>query len=164
MKKFKPKESQLKLVDELIDAMDLDNDEDNEDEEEPYDPHVTFNPYIQRMFQSIAMRATNPSSELPDFDSHITSTHLARIGARVRTEKTEDILKRMREEFPTRLIAKKTKKADEASIFEKKKETDDDKENSLLDGAKAVGLNGDKSDDDLQMICSSNNLNKVIFK
>lgn len=84
-KKFRPTENQLDLVDSLIDSMDLSkkhDQDDEEDEEEPYDPHLTFNPYIQRMFQSIALKATNPNSELPDFENHITTTHLAKIGAK----------------------------------------------------------------------------------
>jgi hypothetical protein len=57
LKQFRPNEEQLGLVDELIDAMDLtsgknrdDQNEANSDveEEELYNPHTTFNPYIQR--------------------------------------------------------------------------------------------------------------------
>ena len=62
-KKFKPNEQQLNLVDDMIDSMDLkninnDGDDDDDENEEAYDPHSTFNPYIQRMFQTIALKGT----------------------------------------------------------------------------------------------------------
>lgn len=153
-----------KLVDDLIDCMDLSkkrkgkvDDDDDEEEEELYDPHLTFNPYIQRMFQSIALRATNPTSELPDFDKHMTSAYLAKIGARVcGSDVTKDILKRMAEEFPTRSFEKKLKASDDAAanIFEKKKSTDENKENEA--DVKA-DLNGGLD----QLLDSSTSLNKT---
>ncbi|RNA39402.1 X-ray repair cross-complementing 5-like [Brachionus plicatilis] len=119
LKKFKPTEKQLNLIDDLIDCMDLSKKSDH-DEEEAYDPHLTFNPYIQRMFQSIALRATNPSEELPHFQDHITNSHLTKIGNRIRNDKTQMILKRCLNEFPMRELAKKSKKNEE-NIFEKTK-------------------------------------------
>jgi hypothetical protein len=128
----------LKLVDELIDCMDLSgghaaDQEENEDDEreEPYDPHLTFNPYIQRMFQSIALRATDPGSDLPDFENHITNTHLVKIGEKVRNDSTNNVIKRMCTEFPLKVNAKKLKTADE-SLFEKKKDSDENKENEAI--------------------------------
>lgn len=66
MKKYTPSEEQLSIVDELIDSMDLthkgtnkdkgqqnedeDEDEAGDEDEEIYNPHTTFNPYIQRKF------------------------------------------------------------------------------------------------------------------
>ncbi len=132
LKKYKPTEKQLNLIDELIDSMDLaikkelknSNEGDNEDDEEPYDPHLTFNPYIQRMFQSIALKATNPDNELPDFENHITATHLAKIGEKIKTPKTISILKRCAEEFPIKIDMKKVKKQEE-NVFHQK-ETDNE--------------------------------------
>ena len=131
-KKHKPTEKQLNLIDELIDSMDLtvkkepkevndneNDDDDDDEEEEPYDPHLTFNPYIQRMFQSIALKATNPDNELPDFENHITATHLAKIGEKIKTSKTVNILKRCAEEFPIKIDMKKVKKQEE-NIFHQK--------------------------------------------
>ncbi len=137
-KKYKPTEKQLNLIDELIDSMDLTvkkepkdegvcDDEDEEEEEEPYDPHLTFNPYIQRMFQSIALKATNPDNDLPDFENHLTATHLARIGEKIRTSKTVNILKRCAEEFPIKIDMKKMKKQEE-NIFHQN-EANNDKAN-----------------------------------
>ena len=110
IKKFSPTETQPDIVDSLIDNMDLtkpgtsksksdesknEDDDEEEEERELYDPHTTINPYIQRMFQSIAQRAMNPAQELPNFDTHITSTHLTKIGDRVsRNKNTLNALKR----------------------------------------------------------------------
>lgn len=52
-KKYKANPKQLALVDELIDSMDLTkktegSDVDSDEDDELYDPHTTFNPYIQR--------------------------------------------------------------------------------------------------------------------
>ena len=136
LKKFKPNDEQLNLIDDLIDNMDLtkktnkiddNDDEEKDEEEEPYDPHTTFNPYIQRMFQSIALRATDPKKDLPDFDKHITSTHLTKIGEKIRNKNTINLLKRCGEIFPTKVYAKKSKKDDE-NIFEKKKKEDNSDE------------------------------------
>lgn len=161
-KKFTPSETQSKLVDELIDRMDLSapkQEGDGDEEEELYDPKLTFNPYIQRMFQSIAMRGANPESELPDFDKHITSVYLSRIGARVNgNEQVKDVLKRISEQFPLRSFEKKPKGAESdengadgaaagsQNIFEKKKSTaagDDDKTD--LNGTLDQLLNGSRA-------------------
>lgn len=61
--KYKPTEEQLSVVDELIDSMDLthkrenkaksdqeDEAEEEDEDEELYNPHSTFNPFIQRKF------------------------------------------------------------------------------------------------------------------
>ena len=107
LKKFKPSQKQLELVDELIEGMDLaGGTEDDDGAGELYDPHTTFNPFIQRMFQSIAMRATNPDDELPDFERHITSEQLNSLGRRVRNETSLGTLKRLAAEFPTRYVRK----------------------------------------------------------
>lgn len=164
IKKFQPTEKQSRLVDELIDTMDLSKKSDDDEAEELYDPHLTFNPYIQRMFQTIAMRATDPSSELPDFGKHITSAYLSRLGAAVSgSERAQDVLKRMSDAFPLRSF-EKLKPDDESAtrggnIFEKKKSVSDgdDKENngikSDLNGTDGLGLN--------ELLNSSGALNKI---
>ena len=144
IKKFKPSEKQLELVDNLIDSMDLSGkkktiennknlsesiEKKNENEEEPYDPHLVFNPFIQRIFQSIACRATDPNAELPDFEKHITSTYLTRTRQCMQTDHVKSLFKRCAEEFPTKLVVKKQKQ--EENIFDKKedkKSTDENKE------------------------------------
>lgn len=120
LKKFKPSENQLKLMDELIESMDLSKkvDDDDDDDEQAYDPHLVFNPFVQRMFQSIALRATNPNEELPNFDEHMTNTYLKRIDSRVRNDNTQNILKRCLNEFKLKELMKKNKKNEE-NIFEK---------------------------------------------
>ncbi len=106
IKKFKPSHKQLQLVDQLIEDMDLTSGglQKNSEVDELYDPHTTFNPFIQRMFQSIALRATNPDEELPDFAKHITSQQLASLDRMVRNKTSLDTLKRIAIEFPTRYV------------------------------------------------------------
>lgn len=138
-KKFKPTEKQLSLVDELIDSLDLDKkksgdeDEENEEEDEDdeaYNPHLVFNPYIQRMFQSIALRATNPNADLPDFDQHFTNKYLTKTTEKLKTSQVHELLKRCANEFPLKVINTKKQKKDENNIFDaKKKEEEDNKEN-----------------------------------
>lgn len=136
-KKFTPTDAQYKLVDDLIESMDLSTSSRDEDEE-LYDPRLTFNPYIQRMFQSIAMRGASAESELPDFDKHITSAYLARIGASVSgSERVREVLERVGEKFPLKSFEKKIK-TDE-NIFDKKKADNENKEN---ENGKHVDLNG----------------------
>ncbi len=125
-RKFQPSPKQLQLVDELIEGMDLagvGEEEDDEEAGELYDPHTTFNPFIQRMFQSIAFRATNPGEDLPDLDRHITSEQLVNLGRRVRNETNLGTLKRLGSEFPTRLSVSKKTKANDSNIFERQKST-----------------------------------------
>ena len=157
-KKFAPTSTQLELVDNLIDSMDLTKpstsgkseknheEEEEEDESELYDPHTTINPYIQRMFQSIAHRAANPNQDLPNFETHITSTHLSKIGERVRRNKiTVEALERCGEEFKLKETeAKKSKINPEESLFEaKKKETngDDEKKKENEDASSSTNHN-----------------------
>lgn len=130
--KHEPTEKQLSLIDDLIDNMDLTVQNEDDEEEELYDPHTVFNPYIQRMFQSIALRATQPEAEIPDFDRHLTSANLIEMEKKIKTEKTLDILKRCAEQFPTKVLTKKIKKNDE-SIFadEKTKEEEEKQENKV---------------------------------
>lgn len=143
-KRFKANETQLNVIDELIDSMDLTqramaSDEEDEAVDELYDPHTTFNPYIQRMFQSIAQRATAPDDDLPDFENHITSTHLTNIGTKIRNEATMKLLKRCADAFPLKLNAKKTK-VDASNIFDKQKQENrsDNEEETDID---TKGLN-----------------------
>jgi hypothetical protein len=120
MKKWQPNEKQLNLVDQLIDTMDLtinDDDDDEEESEELYDPKTTFNPYIQRMFQSIASRATNPNQELPDFENHITTHHLTRIGSKVNNATAKDLIKRCADQFELKVKDVKKVKDDKENIF-----------------------------------------------
>lgn len=72
------------------------------------------------MFQSIALRATDPNGELPDFENHITTTHLAKIGQKIRNQETLDLLKRCADEFPTRVEVKKQKKKRRTYLKRKK--------------------------------------------
>lgn len=155
----KTSEKQSKLVDDLMDSMDLsgpeikkeDGDDEEEETEELYDPHLTFNPYIQRMFQAIALRGTDPTSELPDFDKHMTSMYLSRLGARVSgSSRTQSVLKRIADEFPLKSFEKKPKTEEDGgaakNIFEKKKTMngdadEDNKENSKLNASESLSLN-----------------------
>jgi ATP-dependent DNA helicase 2 subunit 2 len=155
-KKSKPSDKQLQLVDDLIDSMDLcKENEDGDENEELYDPHTTFNPYIQRMFQSIAQRATNPSAELPDFEQHITSTHLARIGEKVRNETTLNLLKRCAEEFTLKPLEVKKSKNEE-SLFEKKDEKKDDNEENA-----ELKANDEKNFDMDELLSSKSNVSRI---
>jgi len=61
-KKNQPTDEQLKLVDNLITTMDLTHADRGGDE--AFRPEIVFNPYIQRMFQSIARRAVAPDEPL----------------------------------------------------------------------------------------------------
>jgi hypothetical protein len=129
LKKYTPSEQQLSLVDSLIDSMDLSSkksktdkdDNDDDEEDELCKPELVFNPYIQRMFQSIAVRAADPTAELPDFDAHMTNTYLTRTNEKVRTQAVQQLLKRCVDEFPTRAGIKKAKK-DQENIFDKQRQ------------------------------------------
>jgi hypothetical protein len=113
--KHEPTTSQAKLIDDLIDSMDLTSHGD--DDEELYDPHQVFSPYIQRMFESIALRATKPDADLPDFDHNLTNTHIAEIEQQVKTERTLNLLKRCNQEFPTKVLTNKKLKSQDESLF-----------------------------------------------
>jgi ATP-dependent DNA helicase 2 subunit 2 len=104
MKKFKPIESQLKLVDDLIEQMDL-----TAKGNESYEPKLTFSPYIQRMFQTLAARAVDPDGPLPNFDSHLTNS----LVKKAFDDSTRAVLKRLNSEFYTRNIDNKKLKLDE---------------------------------------------------
>jgi ATP-dependent DNA helicase 2 subunit 2 len=138
-KKFKPNEEQLNLVDNLIDCMDLknlnndnDDDEDGDDVKEAYNPNSTFNPYIQRMFQTIALKGTDPNADLPDFENHITANYLRKFDDKIRNETTKNVLKRCAEAFPTKVVEIKKAKLDATEIFSsnKKEDTENDKKPS----------------------------------
>ncbi len=172
LKKYTPTESQLSLVDDLIESMDLTKkhsnvksepgDDEDDESEEPYNPHLVFNPYIQRMYQSIATRAADLSAELPDFDKHITNAYLTRASDNLRTHAVRDLLKRIADEFPVRVVDSKKQKKDE-NIFEKaaKKEAEikneeANKENEN-DAANGAGVEKMEFDD----LLSSNSNSKV---
>ncbi|CAF1066284.1 unnamed protein product [Rotaria magnacalcarata] len=61
-KRNQPNEEQLKCIDNLITTMDLTHAD--RGGEEAFRPEVVFNPYVQRMFQSIARRAVTPDEPL----------------------------------------------------------------------------------------------------
>jgi hypothetical protein len=171
LKKYTPTETQLSLVDDLIESMDLskkqslvksepDADDDDDESEEPYNPHLVFNPYIQRMYQSIATRAADPNAELPNFDDHITNTYLTRTSDSLRTPEVRGLIKRLADEFPLRADESKKQKKDE-NIFEKAKQeaeikTEDNKENEdVTNGAVKMEL------DDLLNSNSGSKVKKV---
>jgi hypothetical protein len=108
------------------------------------------------MFQSIALRATNPSAELPDFEQHITSTHLARIGEKVRNERTVNILKRCGEEFTLKPLEVKKSKNEE-SLFEKKDEKKDENEANADPKASSDEKNFDLD----ELLSSKSNVSKI---
>ena len=133
--KHEATESQRQLIDDLIYTMDLTSHGD--DDEELYDPHQIFSPYIQRMFESIALRATKPEVDLPDFDKNLTNKHIVEIEQRVKTEKTLNLLKRCNELFPTKVLNNKKLKTQDESLFvdksaDNKKQEDDVKINPDL--------------------------------
>jgi ATP-dependent DNA helicase 2 subunit 2 len=174
-KKFKPTDSQLDLMDTLIDSMDLtksngtalknelDETEEEIEETELYDPHTTINPYIQRMFQSIAERATNPKKELPNFETHITATLLAKQGEQVRNQTTQKLLKRCADEFPLKeMESKKSKTADESMFDSKtKKDTDTDEKNAADQDMDAAAASKDFNLDDLLNSKSNSKVKKI---
>ncbi|CAF3652063.1 unnamed protein product [Rotaria sordida] len=62
IKRSQPNDEQLKTIDNLITTMDLTHAD--QGDEEAFRPELIFNPYIQRMFQSIARRAVTPEESL----------------------------------------------------------------------------------------------------
>ncbi|CAF0919684.1 unnamed protein product [Adineta steineri] len=62
IKRNLPNDEQLKTVDNLITTMDLSHAD--RGREEAFQPELISNPYIQRMFQSIAQRAVTPDEPL----------------------------------------------------------------------------------------------------
>lgn len=160
IKKFKPNESQLNLIDNLIDNMDLENlkndknDDDDDEIEEAYDPKLTFNPYIQRMFQTIALRGSDSNTDLPDFDNHITTKYLKRYENIIRNDQTVNLLKRCADAFPTRVNESKKKKLDATDVFGDKKSASKPGNDNDDEANKNINI------DDLYAN-ASNNLNKV---
>ncbi|CAH1774598.1 unnamed protein product [Owenia fusiformis] len=70
-KKQQPSSDQLKVMDDLIENMDLSKaivDEDG-DTEEAFKPKLTFNPYFQRLYQCIQQRGMSPDAPLPELSS-----------------------------------------------------------------------------------------------
>lgn len=82
------------------------------------------------MFQSIAQRAADPRSELPNFSNHITSSQFNNINEKVRNKTTLSLLKRCEETFPVRENVKKSK-LDKTKIFENKT-TENEEENDKM--------------------------------
>ena len=135
-KKFKPTEEQLNLVDNLIDSMDLknlNNDDGDDEDEEAYNPNSTFNPYIQRMYQTISLKGTNPNSDLPDYENHITANYLRKFDDKIRNETTKNVLKRCAEAFPTKVVEVKKAKLDATEIFSSNKKEDSENDKKPVD-------------------------------
>jgi len=72
---FVPSKAQLTAAEKLIESMDLmkDPNGDDEDEEEQLKPTDTFNPVIQRFYQSVEVRALDPSAPIPELDPIIAN-------------------------------------------------------------------------------------------
>ncbi|XP_006817632.1 X-ray repair cross-complementing protein 5-like [Saccoglossus kowalevskii] len=67
-KRNQPSEEQLQAVDNLITSMDLTQVEDEDEKTEVLKPKLTFNPYLQRVYQCLQHRVLNPNDPVPDID------------------------------------------------------------------------------------------------
>jgi ATP-dependent DNA helicase 2 subunit 2 len=73
-KKFQPTDEQLRAMDSLIDNMDLTKGAgDDDDDEELLKPKLTFNPYLQRLYQCLQHRASFPDDPLPELSPVIAN-------------------------------------------------------------------------------------------
>ncbi|XP_014668438.1 PREDICTED: X-ray repair cross-complementing protein 5-like [Priapulus caudatus] len=116
-KKYIPTGEQLDVMDQLITTMDLSNANENEDGErdEALKPKLTFNPYIQRLYQCLQHRALNPDEPLPELLPLVAKYLQPCEEVEARCEST---VKRMRNLFPLEELQTKKEVETGASVFQ----------------------------------------------
>ncbi|ELU08335.1 hypothetical protein CAPTEDRAFT_163248 [Capitella teleta] len=133
-----PTDDQLSLMDELIDNMDLSKVE-TDDDCQVLDPEVTFNPYLQRLFQCLQHRALNPDDPLPDLSEVVRRSLEPPVCVATQCEST---VEKMKEKYSLQRVEKKKKETAE-NIFGKK---DEDEEPACKKMKSEDDLNGGLED------------------
>lgn len=107
-KKSESSKEQERVVQELVNAMDLMNAiDDDSGITEAFSLEKTLNPVNQHLCRSVAFRALNPSSPLPTFDPELA----AMIDVPPKVKKAcENIIKELEEQFPLELVERRVKK------------------------------------------------------
>ncbi|XP_047225878.1 X-ray repair cross-complementing protein 5 [Girardinichthys multiradiatus] len=123
-KKIAPSETQLSVVDSLIDSMMLVADDENEELRDLFKPHHLPNPAFQRHFQCLHHRAVHPDSPLPPMESWLEA---ALDRPEVIKERCQAPLEEIKKLFPLTEVEKKKKLKTSAQIFGKDSEEPDAK-------------------------------------
>jgi len=100
-------------MDDLISDMDLSKQED-EDSEEMLKPKMTFNPYLQRLYQCMQHRVLNPDDPLPEL-SPLVAEYLK--PPQEVTTKCEATVTKMKQLFKLEDISKKKEKQTGQNMF-----------------------------------------------
>ncbi|CAF0990776.1 unnamed protein product [Didymodactylos carnosus] len=140
-KRNQPTDDQLKAVDNLITSMDLTHAETGENgPDEALKPELIFNPYIQRMFQSIARRAVQPDEPLSFSNTILENYEQSCRNVAVNSRKT---LEQLNKQFLLKVTERKAKMTTGEALFgtdDVKKPVGDEKENIVTND----GLESDK--------------------
>ncbi|MED6260295.1 hypothetical protein ATANTOWER_011681 [Ataeniobius toweri] len=123
-KKIAPSETQLSVVDSLIDSMMLVAEDENEELRDLFKPHHLPNPAFQRHFQCLHHRAVHPDSPLPPMESWLEA---ALDRPEVIKERCQAPLEEIKKLFPLTEVEKKKKLKTSAQIFGKDSEEPDAK-------------------------------------
>lgn len=107
-KKSEPSKEQERVIQELVNAMDLmDAVDDGSGITEAFSLENTLNPVNQHLCRSVAFRALHPSSPLPTIDPEL----VAMIDVPPKVKKAcENILKEVEEQFPLEMVQRRVKK------------------------------------------------------
>ncbi|MED6289694.1 hypothetical protein CHARACLAT_005537 [Characodon lateralis] len=123
-KKIAPSETQLSVVDSLIDSMMLVAEDENEELRDLFKPHHLPNPAFQRHFQCLHHRAVHPDSPLPPMESWLEA---ALDRPEVIKERCQAPLEEIKKLFPLTEVEKKKKLKTSAQMFGKDSEEPDAK-------------------------------------
>ncbi|KAK5607056.1 hypothetical protein CRENBAI_008849 [Crenichthys baileyi] len=118
-KKIAPSETQLSVVDSLIDSMMLVAEDENGELRDLFKPHHLPNPAFQRHFQCLHHRAVHPDSPLPPMESWLEA---ALDRPEVIKERCQAPLEEIKKLFPLTEVEKKKKLKTSAQIFGKDSE------------------------------------------
>lgn len=107
-KKTAPSKEQEKVIQELVDAMDLMNAiDDDSGLTEAFSTHTTLNPVNQHLCRTVAYRALNPTNPLPKIDPELVA--MIDVPEKLKTN-AESIVKKIEELFPLQKVERKVKK------------------------------------------------------
>lgn len=136
-KKFTPSDTQLSVVDSLIDSMMLVEEDENGDEQDLFKVHHIPNPAFQRHFQCLHHRGVSPGTPLPDMEPWLKA---AIDRPEVVRERCQAPLEEMKKNFTLTEVEKKKKLKTSAQIFGKDAEEPDAKK-----------VKGDEAEDDYNL-------------
>ena len=115
-KKFTPTDDQLAIMDELIDVMNPShaNCDVDGDEIEAIEPKLTFNPYLQRLYQCLQHRAFNSDESLPELSANIKASLQPPQKVAI---SCQPIIEKMKQKYKLEHIPKKEAAATAGNIF-----------------------------------------------